>query len=156
MLDSALIMAGNTPLTLRDILSLRLPGARLAVLSACETAILDPTIMDEAISLPTGLVQAGVACVIGSLWQVPSIATAALLGRFYQLWRGNGLEPAQALRQAQQWTRDSTNGQKRAMLPQIAELAPPHGLSGHALRFWDEARAHTHPLHWAAFTCVGA
>jgi CHAT domain-containing protein len=155
-LDSALIMAGNTPLTLRDILSLRLPGARLAVLSACETAIPDSTIIDEAISLPTGLVQAGVAGVIGSLWQVPSIATAALLGRFYQLWRGNELEPAQALRQAQQWTRDSTNGQKRAMLPQIAELAPPRGLSGNALRFWDEARAHTHPSHWAAFTCVGA
>jgi tetratricopeptide (TPR) repeat protein len=154
-LESALIMARNMPLTLRDILSLKLSGARLAVLSACETAIPDSSIMDETVSLPTGLVQAGVACVMGSLWQVPSIATAALLGRFYQLWRGNGLEPAQALRQAQQWTRDSTNGQKRAMLPQIAELAPPCGLSGNALRFWDEARAHTHPRHWAAFTCVG-
>ena len=155
-LDSALIMARNMPLTLRDILSLKLSGARLAVLSACETAIPDSSIIDETVSLPTGLVQAGVACVMGSLWQVPSIATAALLGRFYQLWRGNGLELAQALRQAQQWTRDSTNGQKRAALPQIAELAPPRGLSGNALRFWDEARAHTHPRHWAAFTCVGA
>lgn len=154
-LDSALIMARNIPLTLRDILSLRLPGARLAVLSACETAIPDSTLIDETVSLPTGLVQAGVACVMGSLWQVPSIATTVLLGRFYQLWRGNELEPAQALRQAQQWTRDSTNGQKRAALPQIAELAPPHGLTGNALRFWDEACAHTHPRHWAAFTCVG-
>src|ERR1019366_9178001 len=51
VLDSALIMAGNTPLTLRDILSLKLPGARLAVLSACETAIPDSSILDETASL---------------------------------------------------------------------------------------------------------
>lgn len=35
-----------------------------------------------------------------------------LMERFYRLWRVEKLEPADALRQAQRWLRDTTNGEK--------------------------------------------
>src|SRR5262249_52157032 len=60
-LEAGLAMAGGEQLTLRDILRLRLKQARLAVLSACETGIPGTKLPDEIVSLPTALVQAGVA-----------------------------------------------------------------------------------------------
>jgi tetratricopeptide (TPR) repeat protein len=67
-LEAGLTMAGGEQLTLRDILRLRLKQARLAVLSACETGIPGTKLPDEIVSLPAGLVQVGVAGVLGSLW----------------------------------------------------------------------------------------
>jgi CHAT domain-containing protein len=50
-LNAALAMARG-PLTLRDILDRRL-GARVGVLSACETAIPGDELPDEVVALPT-------------------------------------------------------------------------------------------------------
>jgi CHAT domain-containing protein len=69
-------------LTLRDIFALNLAeqgGLRLAILSACETGMIGTKNADEAISLPTGLLQAGVAAVIASLWAVSDLSTMLLL-----------------------------------------------------------------------------
>jgi tetratricopeptide (TPR) repeat protein len=154
-LDSALLLAGDRPLTLRDILSQQLPGTRLVVLSACETAVADQGLPDELVSFPAGLLQAGAGGVVGSLWQVPDASTMALMARFYQLWRRNGLAPAEALRQAQRWLRDSGNGDKRSAFPHLAELAPRRPLAGAAASLWARAREHDDPVHWAAFTHLG-
>ena len=105
-LKSRLGAASDEPLTLRDILDRPL-GARLCVLSACESAVAGGFVPDQAIGLPGGLLQAGAAGVVGSLWPVGDLAARVLLTRFYQLWQGDGLEPAKALRQAQIWLRDS-------------------------------------------------
>lgn len=35
-----------------------------------------------------------------------------LMIRFYKFWRKDNLEPAEALRKAQLWVRDTRNGQK--------------------------------------------
>lgn len=129
-------------LPLRDILSLKLTGVRLAVLSACERGIPGATLPDEVVSLPTGLLQAGVAGIAASLWSVADSSTMWLLTRFYHLWRNQGLQPSEALRQAQIWLRDTTEGEKCQDLPDSFILTPGD-------------RLYTHPFHWAAFCYSG-
>ncbi|TVQ20809.1 MAG: CHAT domain-containing protein [Leptolyngbya sp. DLM2.Bin15] len=146
-LTSGLLMHDGL-LTLKDIFALNLadttqgnPGLRLAILSACETGMIGIENADEAISLPTGLLQAGVAAVIASLWSVSDRSTMLLLTKFYDLWRKDGLEPGQALRQAQIWLRDSTAG----------EIAAYGGFFTPT----PDERPYTHPFHWAAFSYTG-
>jgi hypothetical protein len=151
-LESTLHAARDGDLTLRDLLEQPL-CARLAVLSACETAVSDSVLPDEVVGLPTGLLQAGAAGVVGSLWLVGDRATRALMTRFYELWRNDGLEPAQALRQAQRWVRDTDTLSKQAFLAQASRADPeahPRGAQRerHALE-------HEHPAHWAGFIYVG-
>ncbi|MBW4653287.1 MAG: tetratricopeptide repeat protein [Kaiparowitsia implicata GSE-PSE-MK54-09C] len=136
-------------LTLKDIFALNLAGKdqgndglRLAILSACETGLSGIENADEAVSLPTGLLQAGVAGVVASLWAVADLSTMLLLTRFYHLWRKEGVEPSLALRQAQQWLRDTTDAEKEAFIPDLMAVN-----SG--------SRTYAHPFHWAAFSYTG-
>ncbi|MBM4430644.1 MAG: CHAT domain-containing protein [Chloroflexi bacterium] len=163
-LKSGLLMAGDPPLTLGDILELRLERSRLAVLSACETGIPGTKLPDEVISLPAGLMQAGVAGVAASLWSVNDLSTAMLMERFYRLWRADGLVPALALREAQRWVRDTTNREKadyfQRDVPVLAQIRMP-ALTA-ASFFTDmmiqkqlDARGLAHPFWWAAFCLTG-
>lgn len=113
-LDSGLLLADQAVLRLRDILALSL-RLRLAVLSACETSMPGTQLPDEVVALPTGLLQAGVAGVVASMWAVPDTATAMLMTEFYRRWRWERLAPATALQQSQQWLRDTTNDDKRTL-----------------------------------------
>ena len=153
-LASTLLMANDEKLTLRDLLTEVEARARLAVLSACETAVPGTDLPDEVVNLPAGLLEAGVAGIIGSLWSVSDTSTMALMARFYELWRREGLEPAQALRSAQQWVRDSSNGEKRDRFPRIDELAGPK-VPAEAKPLWERAHAHRAPRYWAAFAYIG-
>ncbi|MFF9410773.1 CHAT domain-containing protein [Streptomyces anandii] len=165
-LRSALILAHDTELTLRDVLALPLvrPGprsaTRLVVLSACDTDRPGTHLPDEVISLPTGLIQAGVAGVVATQWAVRSEAVSLLMARFYQLWRGDGRAPAAALRAAQRWLRDTTNGEKiRDLAPAARSNAGDQDLMGlvRALRLRDpEGRPYTHPTDWAALSYHGS
>ncbi|HEY1919453.1 MAG TPA: CHAT domain-containing protein [Streptosporangiaceae bacterium] len=115
-LASAIDACRDAPVTLADILGLELPAMRLAVLSACESALSSQTLPDEVINLAAGLVQAGVAGVVGSLWPVDDATTAILMKQFYELWSpGNGenIHPAAALRQVQVWMRSGAAGPAR-------------------------------------------
>lgn len=94
-------------LTLPEVFELRLRKTRLAVLSACETGVPGLKLIDEMIGLPAGLMQAGVPGVVGSLWAVDDGSTALLMQNFYTFWRKGGMDPREALRQAQIWLRDS-------------------------------------------------
>ena len=162
-LEGGLAMANDEILSLRDFLDSRLPKARLAVLSACETALPGTKLPDEVLSLPTGLMQAGVDGVAGSLWSVLDESTMILMCRFYDLWREDGLPPAEALRRAQQWVRDTTNGEKveyfKQPLPQFtgARMAVETADSLYKLFSVKDpnARDFSHPLHWAAFCYAG-
>ena len=157
MADTGLVLADDEMLTIRDITELGSIGAhvRLAVLSACETAVADGGVPDEMVSLPTALIRAGVAGTIGSLWSVAAGAsTAVLFARFYELWREAQLDPADALREAQRWTRDSTNKEKRARFPRL--VAPAAGVGTVDLDVWANVRAHRAPYFWAPFVYVGA
>ena len=158
-LKSGLDMTGKgeeAVLTLRDLLDLKLVennqgGIRLTILSACETGLPGIELADEAISLPTGLLQAGVAGVAASLWSVSELSTMVLLSRFYTLWRNHHLEPSQALTTAQKWLRDAEPREIVAHCETfIPELASKKGDLYRSLRL-----GFSHPYHWAAFSYMG-
>jgi CHAT domain-containing protein len=160
-LDSGLLLAGNRRVTLRHFLHDYQLRVRLAVLSACETALPGTELPDEVVALPTGLVQAGVAGVVASQWSVPDRATAMLMAEFYRRWPGPGVTVAGALRAAQRWLRDTTNEDKRRAW-QAAQRAGE--LSGEVAEYFDDAvfglepdaREHQAVHRWAAFAHVGA
>jgi CHAT domain-containing protein len=170
-LKSGLALTGDgesAVLTLRDILDLKLAestngGIRLAILSACETGLSGIETIDEVISLPTGLLQAGVAGVAASLWSVSDLSTMLLLVKFYDYWRTDNLDPAIALRQAQQWLRDTTNDEKKSyfktVLPEFSTTKMPTTTADYLFNrlLWNDPgdRAFAHPFHWAAFQYVG-
>jgi CHAT domain-containing protein len=153
VLDSAIILAGGGRLSLREILRSQLPMARLAVLSACDSALVGADLQDEVVSFPSALAQAGVAGVVGSLWAVEDVATAVLLTRFYDLWLAGGLPGPAALAQAQRWLRSATNGEIAACYPEI-DLEPPTDAG--QLGRWRDQRDFASPLWWAPFIFVGA
>jgi CHAT domain-containing protein len=149
-------------LRLRDLLTMRL-RLRLAVLSACETLPPGTDLPDEVVSLPTGLLQAGVGGIVASLWAVPDRATAMLMIEFYRRWRWDKLTPAEALRRAQQWLRDTTNGEKieqyRQALAAGAGWLPAQADNDLilALEYADaDDRGQGSLTAWAGFAYVGA
>ena len=150
--------------TLRDIFALNLAdreigGIRLAILSACETGLAGTENADEAISLPTGLLQAGVAGVIASLWSVDEFSTMLLLVKFYDNWRNQNQDASEALCQAQHWLRDTTNREKSRYFAQQAGQTIPQEVAEYlAVRMDLEIpaeRSFAHPHHWAAFSYTG-
>lgn len=166
-LESGLLLAGDRELTMRDVLTLERVGGRLATLSACETGLVGTALPDEVVSLPSALVRAGFAAVAASLWSVSDIGTAMLMERFYRLWREENLEPAEALRKAQRWLRDTTNSQKADHYKRhISALGGGEGGMEElvAVDFYyammshptgREAQAFQHPFWWAAFYLTG-
>lgn len=109
-LDSALLLAGGDRLTVGDFLDggIDLSATRLAVLSACQTALSDQEIPDEILGFPAALLRAGVPSVIGTLWHVGDLAAALLLAEFYRRQQDRGEAPLDALRGAQARMRDGT------------------------------------------------
>jgi CHAT domain-containing protein/tetratricopeptide (TPR) repeat protein len=125
-LRSRLILAHEEELTLADMLSdqVDLRGLRLLILSACQTAILDlQGARDEVRSLAAGMLQAGAAAILASLWSVDDRATYLLMVRFALEWfpHMHTEPPATALARAQQWLRTVTN---RDLLLWQATLSP--------------------------------
>jgi CHAT domain-containing protein len=163
-LDSALSLADAETLTLRDLLDggLDLSAARLAVLSACQTGIVDfDKVPDEAIGFPAGLLQAGVPGVVSTLWPVDDISTAILMSRFYVEHLGNGLDPASALHRAQDWLRTAT-ARDMSLADRynrrFQESGRMNRVAYRYMRYFranPEARPFAHPYYWAAFTFTG-
>jgi hypothetical protein len=172
-LDSAVMLADGR-LTLEHVLRERL-HADLVVLSACETATLGTRLPDEVVGLPAGFLQAGVGACIGSLWAVPTDATAALMSLFYQLWAQKprttaeakpvttaeapqkGHKPisaAEALRQAQRQLRDATNDELTQLVPTV--VSPHAGIGTLGRQVWAGARPFRTMASWAGFLYVGA
>ena len=109
-LDSALYLAGGDQITLRDLLdgNLDLSSQRLAVLSACQTGIIEfERVPDEVIGLAAGFLQAGVPGVVATLWPVNDRSTAVLVAEFYRQL-AEQRDPATALDSARRYLRDVT------------------------------------------------
>jgi len=139
---SALLLADG-PLTVERIRQTPPRHARLAFLSACETAVVSYALPDEVIAFPSVLLAAGIPGVIASLWPVPQAATALLVTAFYdELIRGVDLPDA--LRQAQRTVREATGSliSERLKLPWRSAPAP-------------SSRPFSHPVFWAGFTFTG-
>ena len=169
-LVSGLLLGGEKRLTLADLLDrVVLNHTRLAVLSACQTAIIDfDHVPDEAIGLPAGFLTAGVPGVIGSLWPVNDVSTALLMKHFYGYHCQEGLEPGAALRKAQRWMRCSlTLGQVTTYLDRLLAQTPRNDIKQRirlkAVRTSLmekhnsnlQARPFASPYYWAPFTMSG-
>jgi len=158
----------------------RLDAMRLVFLSACESGLAGVRkLPEEFIGLPTGLVEAGAAAVVGSLWPIGDTSAFLLARRFYDLMFGAAgqerMAPATALREACAWLRGVTFGELKQefplahpasgpalvlrsarMMPGALEPdrpAPPEG--PHLPLGPDDERPFAHPTHWAAFTTTG-
>lgn len=173
-LESGLLLSGGEWLTLSDLIERRASGAnRLAVLSACQTAITDfGHLREEAVSLLSGFLQSGAAGVVGSLWPVNDLSTALLMIKFYEYHlRGDSgagpLPPLRALRRAQLWLRGVTSAELSEMFLMFKRTAPDAPeqsrvayalarakFTEYALRRSDE-RPFAHPYYWAAFVFYG-
>jgi CHAT domain-containing protein len=176
-LDSALLLAQESRLTLRDLVAgdtTALSNLRLVVLSACQTAITDfGRLPDESIGLPGGFLQTGVPAVVGTLWSINDlISTALLIYRFYELHlRGDaaaGLTPQppmRALRLAQQWLRDLTYKEMFAYFQWHRQLKGARmsndlieegrALAEDYMLDHPNDRPYANPIFWAAFTFNG-
>jgi CHAT domain-containing protein len=154
-LDSGLLLSNKGRLTLSDLLSLEgLHRARLVVLSACQTAIVDfDKLPEESIGLAGGFLQAGVPGVVGSLWSIDDVSTTLLMVHFYQIYL-SGISPEEALRQAQVWLR---NARKIELLAYSSHFGENHlKLLSKRLSLEDnDERPFSHPYYWAGFTYHG-
>jgi CHAT domain-containing protein len=158
--ESGLLLAGGETLTVGMVDDADVTP-RLVILSACETAMPGTVLPDEVIGLPTGLLGAGAAGVVASLWAVPDLATAMLMADFHARWAVDRASPARALRGAQRWMRDSTAAEK----VETWQRREAEGLldAEAAERFTDAllfrepmSRGEARLSAWAAFTHVGA
>lgn len=131
-LRSGLVLAGGERLTLGDLARADTGHLTLAVLSACQTAVADPELPDEELSLAAGFLSTGCGAVVASAWPVADGATAALMTHFYRAWRRDGRPPAEALRAAQ------------LRLAETGEDA-----DGTPVAAWRD------PYHWAGFRYLG-
>jgi CHAT domain-containing protein len=132
-------------------------------LSACETGIVGTDLPDEVVALPSALLQTGFGGVAASLWSVADISTAMLMEHFYRRSRVDGLPPARALRAAQQWLRDTPNGEKaeyfKRYSPELSGMRMPEAV---AIDFYKKAmsrqldrRDFAQSFWWAAFYLTG-
>ena len=103
-----LLLAYGSRLMTRDLLDpavVRFEHLRLAVLSACRTALPGTELPDEVVGLPSGWLQAGGIGVLASLWTISDSKTIALMTKFYELHLLDELDPVEALWLAQRWFR---------------------------------------------------
>lgn len=108
-----------------EIYGMRLPRARLVILSACQTGIERSYRGEGAIGIARSFMKAGAPLVLASLWPVETIATSELMIEFHKNRKLAGHSTAKALQRAQL-----------------------HMLNHPDQRF-------RHPYYWAGFVLIG-
>jgi CHAT domain-containing protein len=146
-------LADDVRLSVGTIMSHQL-NARLAVLSACESALISSQLSNEMLGLPTAFLEAGAAGVVGSLWAVTEAATTAIISDFYARWRQGSADPADALCSAQAWARDATYEELHERFPSV-DAFDPSGIGRASLRLWVKAKPLRQSADWAAMAFTG-
>ena len=108
--QSFLNLADGRPLTVGAILRQaagRDPAAAggLVCLAACRTDLAAED-YDEALTLATAFLAGGAVGVVGARWEIPDVASSALMFMFHYFLMKRGLPESEALRQAQLWMLD--------------------------------------------------
>jgi CHAT domain-containing protein len=81
--ESALLVR-DRPVTAREISQLSLTSGNIAYLSACETAVSDVTLIDEAINISSACQLAGFRHVIATLWPIRDNIAASVAKQIWQ------------------------------------------------------------------------
>ncbi|MEJ5246869.1 MAG: CHAT domain-containing protein [Caldilinea sp.] len=131
-LFSAFLLSDGEQLTVIDLIAVE-SRCRLIVASACSTGEGARTSGDDVLGVSRGLLACGASAAVVSLWPVDDAHTADLMIAFYQ-GLFSGLEPAQALRQAQLSFLDREAGVPTHSREAPAELFPVGGAG--AERYW--------------------
>ncbi len=162
-LRSAVILPGGVRLTVDDILHARWSPPAVVVLSACESGVPGPYLLDEAISLPAVFLAAGCQSVVGTLWPVEDLSAALIMLRFYYLWRHEHVPAPVALARAQHWLRTTSDRDKCRFIETDLVAAAACG-QAEATALADHLRArspspagncHADPYYWAGFYFTG-
>ncbi len=114
-------------ITAEKILSLRLHGTDLVVLSACETGLGDIKSGEGVFGLRRAFTQAGAKGLVMSMWSVPDRETKELMINFYTNILVNRMKRSEALRQA--------------ILSELSQVRKRYG--------------NTNPFFWGAFIYMG-
>jgi CHAT domain-containing protein/Flp pilus assembly protein TadD len=88
-----------------EITGINLLGAKLVVMSACQTGLGDVNNGEGVFGLQRAFKLAGVETLIMSLWEVDDAATAKLMSVFYQEWLFSGKAKQEAFKEAQHQVR---------------------------------------------------
>ncbi|KAF8445026.1 CHAT domain-containing protein [Boletus edulis BED1] len=122
--DSGLCLANQRRLKVSDMIGLSRSRGGLAFLSACQTAMGDEGLTDEAIHIAAGMLFAGYGGVIGTMWSISDrLAPVVARGVYEYLFR-NGTRPdyrdaARALHEAVGRLRESGEASFATWLPFI-------------------------------------
>jgi len=117
--------------------SIRMDNPRLVVMSACETAQIQPTLGDEYMGLSASFLFAGAHNVLATQWRVDDNASRLLIEDFYQ-GLNDGLSPVQALQQAQHQLREMS-------VETLKQRSPNTAIT----------RTYDNPYYWAGFIVIG-
>ncbi|KAI9451099.1 CHAT domain-containing protein [Boletus coccyginus] len=90
---SGLCLADQRRLKLGDIIALSRPRGGLAFLSACQTAMGDERLSDEAIHIVAGMLFAGYGAVIGTMWSISDDIAPNVARDVYGQLFGNDTRP---------------------------------------------------------------
>ena len=115
----------NNDLTVGELVDMKLPRAKLVVLSACETSGKDYYNGEGLIGIARTFLRTGIPLVVASQWSVESESTAELMLKFHRYRKQPGTSSLSALRRAQLELLEDRNG------------------------------LYSDPYYWAAFTTVG-
>jgi CHAT domain-containing protein len=116
---------------------IRMDNPRLVVMSACETAQIEPSLADEYMGLSSSFLFAGAHNVLATQWPVEDNASRLLIELFYQnIQAGESL--VNALKHAQR---------------QLSQMS----VDDIQARFPDDTitRDYDHPYYWAGFVLIG-
>ncbi|KAF8433243.1 CHAT domain-containing protein [Boletus edulis BED1] len=91
--DSGLCLANERRLKISDIIGLSRSRGGLAFLSACQTATGDEGLSDEAVHIAAGMLFAGYAGVIGTMWSISDKLAPIVARDVYEHLFRNGTRP---------------------------------------------------------------
>ncbi len=97
----------NSFFTMNDVHSLHLKKSPIVVLSACKTAFGRNPTLEGYSGFPNAFLAAGARAGFVSLWDVPDRSAAELISMFYNNLVNSKLQPADALREAQNRLREN-------------------------------------------------